>query len=1121
MRLESLDVLNTIKEGGQRVYSPHNKPSATDVGAHPTSWKPTWNDVSSKPSQATRWPSWAEVTGKPSGIINQSALDGRYLLKGAKAVDSDKLDGRDSAGFSKIDTVSGSVNSGNWYRFAEGVARCSAEFIITEGASGKHGFVRFQAGISYGNQPFINIIASAGYADGNGLLRFIRVVNLDADNTYGKKGVEVYVDGSGSISVQMGQDVGLHAGWSIVSPKITSSVKSERAKVDLNLTTGFISTGHMYAGGGKVYSTTHKPTAADVGAYAVASADSKFALKTQSYSKAEADGKYQPKNAKLTDIVGSQISASGQDFKIRGKRALVGTATTGEGLILNYGNDFGKVNIPSDLEVGGEIRTLRVEAGYNHNQNNSIGCSNWFRSSGNTGWYNGNYGGGIHMTDSTWVRIFGKKQFHVDNTNIASIYTLGGTRSDKGFFWGTQSLDERYLRSANKSNIVGASSNWDEIGWNKNTSIRLQGHNQFWLGAGNGTWFTGTANKKGGNVGGVSGDVSSAHDVLLTTMQSVSSTDRGFTFGVATDTTATKGYRLGKWHSGSSSANSLLTIDGTFFAKGGRTDEYDYYADDYSKYWSSGTPSWGGDGSWHKPAIVASSAIQIQSGNTTTNARKPQLQFHQYGYGGPVVEYDGPGKIFSIKETGGTRRLNNDGFRFKTFKVYHEGHKPTAAEIGALGKTAKAASAANADKLGNLPSGAYLRDNGWNKSPGQDADNQPNMSSDFSYSNKAPHTGPLVNLGVDRYNLQVNASYGNSSDFSYRTRNGDNGKWNPWARVYSSLHKPTKADVGLGNVPNYGITSSVSDSSNSKFATAGAVRAAYNMATSKMTQATADGRYLGKTAKAADSNKLDGLDSANFMQDSHVRENSGFDANKKFGKTKLFRPGAGAVNLPGGTYGTFLNLNNIDTDQQIYMEHGGSGHMFYRTSWSSGAGRSAWAKVYSTRNKPTAADVGALGKTAKAIDSDKLDGINSSSFLRSDADDTFSRDLISTARDRGLFGVYDSTRTDQIWSMGTAYRNHSSGINFGNLYGLAYKHTNNKTGGTMAGGHQMVWCTNGSPRAAMGESGIWTSGTMYEHGKSLTSVYESKLSTDRKRKITYGTANPTGGASGDIYIQYK
>ena len=90
---------------------------------------------------------------------------------------------------------------------------------------------------------------------------------------------------------------------------------------------------------------------------------------------------------------------------------------------------------------------------------------------------------------------------------------------------------------------------------------------------------------------------------------------------------------------------------------------------------------------------------------------------------------------------------------------------------------------------------------------------------------------------------------------------------------------------------------------------------------------------------------------------------------------------------------------------------------------------------------------------------------------------TFTGDMISNQRNRGNFGVYSSTLTAPIWSMGTNYRNHASGTNFGNLYGLAYKHTNNATGGSMAGSHQMVWCDNGNPKSAMGTN-IWTSGSV-------------------------------------------
>lgn len=41
---------------------------------------------------------------------------------------------------------------------------------------------------------------------------------------------------------------------------------------------------------------------------------------------------------------------------------------------------------------------------------NSIQCSDWFRSTGNSGWYNQNYGGGIYMEDSNFIRNFGGKR---------------------------------------------------------------------------------------------------------------------------------------------------------------------------------------------------------------------------------------------------------------------------------------------------------------------------------------------------------------------------------------------------------------------------------------------------------------------------------------------------------------------------------------------------------------------------------------------------------------------------------------------------------------------------------------------------------------------------------------
>jgi len=149
----------------------------------------------------------------------------------------------------------------------------------------------------------------------------------------------------------------------------------------------------------------------------------------------------------------------------------------------------------------------------------------------------------------------------------------------------------------------------------------------------------------------------------------------------------------------------------------------------------------------------------------------------------------------------------------------------------------------------------------------------------------------------------------------------------------------------------------------------------------------------------------------------------------------------------------------------------------WQQSFNSGSAYSSYVDFWNSGNDGS----------GSGLDADLLDGQQASAFATSShshsylpltggtltGDITTNEDFISTGRDNGVFGSYNSTQTDHIWSIGTSYRNHTAGTNFGNLYGLAYKHTNNSTGGTMAGGHQMVWCNNGTPRAAIGYDRFW------------------------------------------------
>lgn len=72
----------------------------------------------------------------------------------------------------------------------------------------------------------------------------------------------------------------------------------------------------------------------------------------------------------------------------------------------------------------------RFYTGYDSGVTNSMSCSNWFRSSGNTGWYNASYGGGIYMFDTTWVRVYNAKSFYVD-ADIAAAGNVTAYYSDE------------------------------------------------------------------------------------------------------------------------------------------------------------------------------------------------------------------------------------------------------------------------------------------------------------------------------------------------------------------------------------------------------------------------------------------------------------------------------------------------------------------------------------------------------------------------------------------------------------------------------------------------------------------------------------------------------------------
>ena len=172
--------------------------------------------------------------------------DAEYLGKTAKAESAktaDKLGGITPNGYAKRQSLTIPLVLNKWTRIAIlPMGRATARFILGEGTSGYHGRVAFEAGIAYGRQPFINVTSNSGYSGGNGGLKFLRIMKDSSDPIYGEAWLEVYSDITATAVIVMLEDEYPHESWQLDDAfNQDDSTKTEAIKVDLDLTTGFIS----------------------------------------------------------------------------------------------------------------------------------------------------------------------------------------------------------------------------------------------------------------------------------------------------------------------------------------------------------------------------------------------------------------------------------------------------------------------------------------------------------------------------------------------------------------------------------------------------------------------------------------------------------------------------------------------------------------------------------------------------------------------------------------------------------------------------------------------------------------------------------------------------------------
>lgn len=73
------------------------------------------------------------------------------------------------------------------------------------------------------------------------------------------------------------------------------------------------------------------------------------------------------------------------------------------------------INSSGNVGIGRTPTTYKCEV-----EGDIYAVYGWLRTSGETGWYSQTYGGGIYMTDSTYVRVYGGKSLYVPNNIVAT-----------------------------------------------------------------------------------------------------------------------------------------------------------------------------------------------------------------------------------------------------------------------------------------------------------------------------------------------------------------------------------------------------------------------------------------------------------------------------------------------------------------------------------------------------------------------------------------------------------------------------------------------------------------------------------------------------------------------------
>lgn len=192
-----------------------------------------------------------------------------------------------------------------------------------------------------------------------------------------------------------------------------------------------------------------------------------------------------------TDLVGEYILV--QREGVTGRYAIMGSPTGNPngmefGLVDNSIQRFlaktdGTVFASGNISGGSINSGSYIAAGSTGiTHSGSVSASNWFRSSGATGWYSETYGGGIWMTDTSTVRVYGDKNFYTGGTIVSPTalfnsenFEIGANVAIKRAF---SVNDKRFMSFINASDQQAGSIEYDgsstKVRYNVTSDLRIK-----------------------------------------------------------------------------------------------------------------------------------------------------------------------------------------------------------------------------------------------------------------------------------------------------------------------------------------------------------------------------------------------------------------------------------------------------------------------------------------------------------------------------------------------------------------------------------------------------------------------------------------------------------------------